>query len=128
LVSAQDAQNALKELFAETLQEMLEGEMDAHLGYQKHDMKSKQTTNSRNGKSKKSIISEYREQEIAIPRDREGEFEPLVVKKHQSNVTGIEDQIIAHYAKGVSTREIQDHIQNLYVILNLSNLYLQRHE
>lgn len=116
LVSAQDAQNALKDLFAETLQEMLEGEMDAHLGYQKHEMQKKQTSNSRNGKSKKNITSEYGEQEISIPRDRDGEFEPLVVKKHQSNVTGIEDQIIALYAKGVSTRDIQDHLQNLYGI------------
>ncbi|MFC5649550.1 transposase, partial [Paenibacillus solisilvae] len=109
LVSAQDAQNALKDLFAETLQEMLEGEMDAHLGDQKHDMQNKQTTNRRNGKSKKTITSEYGEQQLSIPRDREGEFEPLVVKKHQSNVIGIEDQIVALYAKGVSTREIQDH-------------------
>jgi putative transposase len=113
LVSAQDAQNALKELFAETLQEMLEAEMDEHLGYEKHDMQNKQTTYSRNGKSKKNIVSEYGEQEIVVPRDRQ---EPLVVKKHQSNVTGIEDQIIAPYAKGVSTREIQDHLQNLYGI------------
>jgi putative transposase len=116
LVSAQDAQNALKDLFAETIQEMLEAEMDEHLGYQKHETQKKQTSNIRNGKSKKNIISEYGEQEIAVPRDREGEFEPLVVKKHQSNVTGIEDQIIALYAKGVSTREIQDHLQNLYGI------------
>ncbi|NTZ16249.1 IS256 family transposase [Paenibacillus sp. JMULE4] len=116
LVTAQDAQNALKDLFAETLQEMLEAEMETHLGYEKHDVKNKQTTNSRNGKSKKKITSEYGDQEIAVPRDRLGEFEPLVVKKHQSNVTGIEDQIIALYAKGVSTREIQDHLQNLYGI------------
>ncbi|WP_341280738.1 IS256 family transposase [Paenibacillus sp. FSL H8-0537] len=98
LVSAQDAQNALKDLFAETLQEMLEAEMDTHLGYQKHEVQNKQTKNSRNGKSKKSIVSEYGEQEINVPRDRDGAFEPLVVKKHQSNVTGIEDQIIALYA------------------------------
>lgn len=116
LVTAQDAQNALKNLFAETLQEMLEAEMDTHLGYEKHDAKSKQTTNSLNGKSKKTVTSEYGEQEIAVPRDREGAFEPLVVKKHQSNVTGIEDQIVALYAKGVSTREIQDHLQQLYGI------------
>ncbi|WP_138756415.1 IS256 family transposase [Paenibacillus sinopodophylli] len=103
-------------LFAETIQEMLEAEMDEHLGYQKHETQKKQTSNSRNGKSKKNIISEYGEQEIAVPRDREGEFEPLVVKKHQSNVTGIEDQMIALYAKGVRTREIQDHLQNLYGI------------
>ncbi|WP_139991461.1 IS256 family transposase [Paenibacillus paridis] len=108
--------NFVSLLFAETIQEMLEAEMDEHLGYQKHETQKKQTSNSRNGKSKKNIISEYGEQEIAVPRDREGEFEPLVVKKHQSNVTGIEDQMIALYAKGVSTREIQDHLQNLYGI------------
>lgn len=116
LVTAQDAQNALKDLFAETLQEMLEAEMDTHLGYEKHDVQNKQTTNSRNGKSKKTITSEYGEQEISIPRDRLSEFEPIVVKKNQTSVTGIEDQIIALYAKGVSTREIQDHLQNLYGI------------
>ncbi|WP_144029078.1 IS256 family transposase, partial [Paenibacillus rigui] len=116
LVTAQDAQNALKNLFAETIQEMLEAEMDTHLGYQKHELENKTTTNSRNGKSKKRVTSEYGEQEIMVPRDRQGEFEPLVVKKHQSNVTGIEDQIIALYAKGVSTRDIQDHLENMYGI------------
>ncbi|MEX3615464.1 IS256 family transposase [Paenibacillus glucanolyticus] len=116
LVTAQDAQNALKELFAETLQEMLEAELDTHLGYEKHEVKTKMTPNSRNGKSKKTVVSEYGEQEITVPRDRLGEFEPIVVQKHQKNVTGIEDQIIALYAKGVSTREIQDHLQNLYGI------------
>lgn len=116
LVSALDVQNALKELFAETLQEMLEGELDTHLGYDKHDTKNKQTANSRNGKSKKTVVSEYGEQEIEVPRDRQGEFNPVVVKKHQSNVTGIEDQIIALYAKGVSTRDIQDHLEHLYGI------------
>lgn len=116
LVTAEDAQNALKELFAETLQEMLEAEMDTHLGYEKHEVKAKMTPNSRNGKSKKTVVSEYGEQEIVVPRDRMSEFEPMVVQKHQKNVTGIEDQIIALYAKGVSTREIQDHLQNLYGI------------
>ncbi|MDB5052808.1 MAG: family transposase, partial [Bacilli bacterium] len=70
----------------------------------------------RNGKSKKTVVSEYGEQEIEVPRDRQGEFNPIVVKKHQSNVTGIEDQIIALYAKGVSTRDIQDHLEHLYGI------------
>ena len=116
LVTAQDAQDALKNLFAETIQEMLEAEMDTYLGYQKHEIENKKTSNSRNGKSKKIVTSEYGEQEIITPRDRHGEFEPLVVKKHQSNVTGIEDQIIALYAKGVSTRDIQDHLENLYGI------------
>ncbi|AET60292.1 mutator family transposase [Paenibacillus terrae HPL-003] len=116
LVTAQDAQNALKDLFAETIQEMLEAEMDTHLGYGKHEVKAKLTPNSRNGKSRKTVVSEYGEQEISIPRDRLGEFEPLVVKKHQSNVTGIEEQIIALYAKGISTREIQDHLGQMYGI------------
>ncbi|WP_025715638.1 IS256 family transposase [Paenibacillus sp. 1-18] len=116
LVTAQDAQNALKDLFAETIQEMLEAEMDTHLGYGKHEVKAELTPNSRNGKSRKTVVSEYGEQEISIPRDRLGEFEPLVVKKHQSNVTGIEEQIIALYAKGISTREIQDHLGQMYGI------------
>lgn len=77
-------------------------------------MKSKTTSNSRNGKSKKSDTSEYGEVEIAVPRDRNGEFEPVIVKKHQSTVTGIEDQIIAMYAKGVSKLDIQDHLNHLY--------------
>jgi putative transposase len=116
LVTAKDAQDALKDLFAETIQEMLEAEMDTHLGYEKHEKTDRTNRNSRNGKSHKTITSEYGDQEIAVPRDRQGEFEPLVVKKYQSNVTGIEDQIIALYAKGVSTREIQDHLHQLYGI------------
>ncbi|WP_438449527.1 transposase, partial [Gorillibacterium sp. sgz5001074] len=84
--------------------------------YEKHDLKSKATSNSRNGKTKKTVTSEYGEMEIQVPRDRNGEFEPMIVKKHQSNVTGIEDQIIAMYAKGVSTRDIQDHLSRLYGI------------
>ncbi|WP_419465840.1 IS256 family transposase [Brevibacillus brevis] len=114
--SVDDVQSALKELFAETIQEMLEGEIESTLGYARHDTKNKRTANSRNGHSKKTVRSEYGEVDIQIPRDREGEFEPVIVKKHQSNVTGIEDQILALYAKGVSTRDIQDHLQQLYGI------------
>lgn len=116
LKTMDDVQAALKELFAETLQSMLEAEIDTQLGYEKHDVKSKATTNSRNGKSKKTVTSEYGEVEIAVPRDRQGEFEPVIVKKHQTSVTGIEDQIIAMYAKGVSARDIQDHLNHLYGI------------
>lgn len=114
--SVDDVQSALKDLFAETIQEMLEAEMESSLGYTKHDLKNKRTTNSRNGYSKKTVRSEYGEVDIQVPRDRDGEFEPAIVKKHQSNVTGIEDQILALYAKGVSTRDIQDHLQQLYGI------------
>ncbi len=93
---------------------MLEAEHDSHLGYKKHDVQNKQTTNSRNGKSKKTNISEYGEHEIEASRDRQGEFERVVVKKHQSTVTGIKVQIVALYGKGVSTRNIQDHLEQLY--------------
>ncbi len=78
MVTAQDAQTVLKELFAETIQEMLEAAMDTDLGYEKHDVKSKKSTNSRNGKIRKKITSEYGEQEIEVPGDRQSEFEPLV--------------------------------------------------
>jgi transposase-like protein len=116
LQSAEDVQNALKDIFADTLQEMLEAEMDTSLGYEKNDDENKETENRRNGHSQKTIRSEYGDVVLQIPRDRESEFDPIVVKKHQKNETGIEDQIIALYAKGVSTREIQDHLQRLYGI------------
>lgn len=112
--SMDDVQSMLKELFAETIEEMLEAEMDTSLGYSKFDLNNKETQNKRNGKSKKTVRSEYGDVAIEVPRDREGEFDPVIVKKHQKNVTGIEDQIIALYAKGVSTREIQDHLEQLY--------------
>jgi transposase-like protein len=101
-----DVQVALRDLFGKTLQTMLEAEMDNHLGYQKHDDKNKKTSNRRNGHGKKSVRSGYGEVELEVPRDRDGEFEPLLVGKRQKNVTGIEDQILALYAKGVSTRDI----------------------
>lgn len=83
LVTAQDAQNALKNLFAETIQEMLEAEMDTHLGYQKHEVENKTTTNSRKGKSKKRVTSEYGEQEIIVPRDHQGERDEQDYSTHQ---------------------------------------------
>ncbi len=116
LKTAEDAKDLVKELFADTIQELLEAEMDHNLGYEKNDATSKDTDNRRNGHTKKTVRSDYGEVELTIPRDREGEFDPLIVKKHQKNVTGIEDQIIALYAKGISTREIQDHLQHLYGI------------
>jgi putative transposase len=116
LTTAEDVQDALKDIFADTLQEILEGELDHNLGYEKHDEANKQTENRRNGHSQKTVRSEFGEIMLDIPRDRENEFAPLIVKKHQKSVAGIEDQIITLYAKGVSTREIQDYLQRLYGI------------
>jgi transposase-like protein len=90
--------------------------MDESLGYEKNDARNKETENRRNGHYKKTVRNEFGDVELDVPRDREGEFEPLIVKKRQKNVTDIEDQIIALYAKGVSIREIQDHLQHLYGI------------
>lgn len=114
--SAKDIQEALKDLFAETIQEMLEAELDDELGYSKYDYKNKNTTNSRNGHSRKKVISDLGEIEISVPRDREGEFEPEIVKKNQRDISGIEDQVLGMYAKGMSTRDITDHLYNIYGI------------
>lgn len=116
LKTADDAQQALKDLFKDTIQEMLEAELETDLGYSKSEKTGTSEQNRRNGHSTKTVRSEYGEMDLTVPRDRVGTFEPMVVKKHQKNVTGIEDQILSLYAKGVSTREIQDHLQNLYGI------------
>ena len=116
LKSADDAQKALKDLFKDTIQEMLEAELETDLGYPKHEKAGKSADNRRNGHLTKKVRSELGEFDLTVPRDRNGTFEPAVVKKNQKNVTGIEDQILALYAKGVSTREIQDHLNQLYGI------------
>ncbi|MFB5192731.1 IS256 family transposase [Alicyclobacillus fastidiosus] len=114
LKSTEDVQAALRDLFAGTMQEMLEAELDTHLGYAKHDTKNKTTDNSRNGHSRKTLTSEYGDVEIAVPQDRKNEFEPEIVKKNQTNTVGIEKQVVALYARGVSTRDIGAHLQQLY--------------
>jgi len=93
----------------------MEVELKTHLGYEKHDKKTKSTTNRRNGFSSKTLRSaEYGELPIAIPRYREGEFEPTIVEKNQSSVSVLKERIIAMYAKGISIRDIQDHFNDLY--------------
>lgn len=117
--SVADIQNALKELFGQTLQAMLEAEMDHHLGYQKNEASTRRdsgTTNRRNGHSPKSVRSDYGQVALAIPRDREGDFDPLIVQKRQRNVTGIEEQILALYTKGNTCRDIQEHLEQIYGI------------
>jgi putative transposase len=116
LVTADDVQNMLKDMFAETLQEMLEGELDSELGYAKNGDKPDGSTNRRNGHSGKKVRSNYGELDLTVPRDREGEFEPIIIRKNQKEVPGIEEQIIALYAKGVSVRDIQAHLNQLYGI------------
>lgn len=105
---------AMKEMFKDVLQETLEAEMDTQLGYDKYDVTEKQTENSRNGYSKKTIKSELGPVELNIPRDRNSEFEPKILRKYQRNVAGIEDKVMALYAAGMTTRDIAEQIKNLY--------------
>lgn len=114
LQTAEDVQEALKAVFAETLQAMLEGELDSHLGYEKYAIGHKQTPNSPGGRSRKTLSTQYGDVELAIPRDRQGTFEPAVVPKYQTTMPGIEDQIVALYARGMTTRDIQASRQDLY--------------
>jgi len=109
-----DIQTKLKRLFAGTIEQMLESEMDEHLGYEKHSPVGDLTGNSRNGYNKKTIISEYGESEIEIPRDRNGEFEPKVLEKRQTRTDEIEQKILAMYAKGMSQRDIEDNLREIY--------------
>jgi putative transposase len=104
----------LKESFKDVLQEMLEAEMDCHLGYSKNDVSNKSIDNSRNGYTPKTVRSELGPVEIDIPRDRKGKFEPKIVPKYKRDVSGIEKKVISLYARGMSTRDIHEQIKELY--------------
>ncbi len=111
-----DVHEFVKMLTAETIQAALDAELDSELGYSKYDYKNKQTTNSRNGHSVKTVQGSMGEMELQIPRDRDGEFEPQLVKKHQTDISSIEDKVIFLYSQGVSTRDIQKTMQEMYGI------------
>ena len=100
--STGDIQTKLKRLFAGTIEQMLEAEMDEHLGYDKNSVLGNNSGNSRNGYNHKTITSDYGESEIAVPRDRNGEFEPKVLGKRQVRTDEIEQKILAMYSKGMS--------------------------
>lgn len=109
-----DIKSMIRDLVGDTIQGMLDGELTNELGYEKNDADNKDTDNSRNGYSRKTLRSEYGEVDINVPRDRKGEFEPQIVKKNQTDISGIENQIISMYAKGMSNRDIEDHLRDLY--------------
>ena len=113
--TAQDLSSAIKDLFKDSLQEMMNAEFDTSMGYSKYDKKSDKT-NYRNGVTKKTLKSEFGEFEFETPRDRNGEFDPKIVPKNKRDVSGIEDKIISLYGRGLSTREINEQIQDLYGI------------
>ncbi|OFB60206.1 transposase [Synergistes jonesii] len=111
---AQDVQAMLRDLLGDTIQQMLEAEMDDHLGYSKYDYKNKHTDDSRNGYSPKTVTSSAGDIPIDVPRDRKGDFEPQSVKKNQTDISNIEDQVLSMYAKGMTTRDISAHLQSIY--------------
>lgn len=108
--------NFAKELIAPTLQTMLEAEMDSHLGYPKHKSGPEKRKNARNGHSQKKLKTNFGTTQLVVPRDRKGEFEPIAVKKYESVESDVEEKIISMYAKGMTTRDINGHMADLYGI------------
>ena len=111
-----DVSKFLKQLHAQVLEKMLEGEMDAHLGYEKNSVAGNNTGNSRNGSYPKKIQTEHGESVISIPRDRNGQFEPIAVPKHESRGLSIEKLVISLYAKGMSVSDIEEEMREIYEI------------
>jgi putative transposase len=104
----------LKQLTKALVERALSGELTHHLGYGKYEAQGRQSGNSRNGKYPKTMIGEQGELTIEVPRDRNGEFEPEIIKKHQTRFDGFDDKIISLYSRGLTTREIKAHLEELY--------------
>jgi transposase-like protein len=104
----------LKNLTKRLVERALEGEMTTHLGYEKHAPEGRGSGNSRNGATPKSVLTGEGELEIEVPRDRNSEFDPQLVKKGQRRLPGFDDKVIALYARGLTTREIQSHLVDIY--------------
>jgi putative transposase len=116
LKTASDVTNFAKDLIAPTLQAMLEAEMTEHLGYGKHDPKGRNSGNSRNGHSEKLLRTSFGYAPLQIPRDRNADFEPQIVPKHATIQNDVEEKVIAMYAKGMTTRDINSYMYDIYGI------------
>ncbi len=115
--SMDDIQNLFKETIAEFMENGLEAELEDELGYSRYDYRNKATDNSRNGHSSKTLRTSFGDVEVSVPRDRKGEFEPQVLKKNQTSISqDIEEKILSMYAKGMTTGDIEAHIQDIYGI------------
>ena len=110
--TAEDIQDALKDLLGGTIKEMMEAEMDDHLGYQKSERSD--SDDYRNGYKSKRVNSSYGSMDIDVPQDRKSTFEPQVVKKRQKDISDIDQKIISMYAKGMTTRQISETIEDIY--------------
>jgi transposase-like protein len=113
--SMEDIQNLFKETIAEFMENGLDAELEDELGYSKYDYKNKDSDNSRNGHSSKTLRTSFGDVNVAIPRDRKGDFEPQLLKKNQTSVSqDIEEKILSMYAKGMTTSDIESHIRDIY--------------
>lgn len=112
--SVEDMQNALKDIFGPMFEAMLQGEMTNHLGYESNDRGPKDSENRRNGYGRKTLKTTGGDVTIQVPRDREGSFDPQLIKKRQQDVSAIEEKVLAMYAKGMSQRDIADTIEDIY--------------
>lgn len=110
--TAEDIQDALKDLLGGTIKEMMEAEMDEHLGYGRSERSD--SDDARNGYKTKQVNSRYGSMEISVPQDRKSTFEPQVVKKRQKDISDIDQKIISMYAKGMTTRQISDTLEDIY--------------
>ena len=110
--SAEDIQDALKDLLSGTIQDMLETEMDDHLGYDCYERSGE--PNYRNGMKSKTVRSKYGEFQVDVPQDRQSSFEPQILPKRQKDISSIDDKIISMYAKGMTTRQISETIEDIY--------------
>src|SRR4051812_46663703 len=104
----------LKQLTKALVERALNAELTHHLGYEKSDPAGRRTGNSRNGKSQKTLTGDFSQVDIEVSRDREGTFEPQIVSKHQRRFDGFDDKILSMYSRGMSTREIQEHLKEIY--------------
>ena len=107
-------QEAIKDIFGPIFEAMLQGEIDHHLGYGINEHGYKDTDNRRNGYSQKNIKTSYGEMSIDVPRDRQASFEPQIIPKRSEDVVGIEDKVLAMYARGMSQRDIAETIEDIY--------------
>lgn len=113
--SMDDIQELFKDTIAEFMENGLEAELDDQLGYSRYDYKNKDTDNSRNGYSSKTLRTSFGDVEVSVPRDRKSEFDPKVLRKNQTSISqDIEEKILSMYAKGMSTGDIEAHIQDIY--------------
>src|SRR5258705_11345155 len=106
----------LKQLTKQLLERAMAAEMTEHVGYDKHDAAGNNSGNSRNGKSAKTIKGTFGDLALETPRDRNGTYEPQIIEKHQTRFTGFDENIISLYARGLSTREIQQNLQEIYQV------------